>query len=134
MVFKEKLLLGLCASVMPLSILNDYLGAKTDLYQGKVREILASGYTNEIALPFGVYFGLKLINGDSFVPKLHVPIVLGLSFLAEIAQKQLQIGTYDEQDFLAYAVGMATAVIADKLIFKKPRPSLEGIIAPDDDE
>lgn len=118
---KEKVLLGIYSSIGLLDIANDYLLQKTSLYDGDVRKFLTCGYINELITPFSMYFMMKVALGHE--PKsipISRPFNLFLLFgFGEFLQKGGFPGVYDERDFLAYGVSLATAVIVDRLSFSQ---------------
>lgn len=87
--------------------------------------LLYYSYASDIIIPFGIYFLLCIdelyikILGKWYV---KVAIILGFTTFAEILQffGIYALGeTYDPIDILAYAVGVGSAAIFDKLVFSR---------------
>tara|TARA_Y100000310_G_C20686733_1_gene819484 strand:- start:1837 stop:2223 length:387 start_codon:yes stop_codon:yes gene_type:complete len=89
-------------------------------------EPLRRGYSVDFFGPMGLYFCLRtLLKSESKIAKA---VYAGASFLApailEVGQKfGMYEGFFDPRDFLAYGLGVATALVIDNLTVKKEKES-----------
>lgn len=108
---KNKILEGLYVSAALVS------STYSKQYHGDM-ENLVRGYGHDIALPFGMYFGLKLVhNTSSSFSAAYV--FLGCSTFEIFQNFGLYHGTFDPYDFLAYGTGVGLALGLDKLTLSK---------------
>lgn len=86
------------------------------LYQGPYSN-LVHGYGHDVALPFIAYWSTRSVGGG----KLAASLVgfLGCALFEFSQYLGSYPGTYDPNDFIAYASGAGLALTVDKLVFCK---------------
>lgn len=119
LIHKKAIIIGIQFFLAALHILGpgQYLsGSWRSLYQS---------YFSDLVLPFGLYF-LLCAPGDS-LPFLQQWQARALAaFLAPVVAEALQAfgihafgATFDPLDILMYAIGVALAVLAERILFSK---------------
>ena len=84
---------------------------------------LVTGYLMDVLIPFSFY--MLLSQRDYPVVRLWIvraALVFGAASGVEVAQyfgKHILGSTYDPMDFVAYGIGVALAVICDRIVFPR---------------